>query len=59
MRTYHGTVKPGGPAQVRELPALVISKLALGPMDNNTYLLRCRTTGASTWNRVPSARPST
>ena len=45
--TYHGTVKPGGPAQVRELPALVISKLALGPMDNNTYLLRCRRTGAS------------
>jgi glyoxylase-like metal-dependent hydrolase (beta-lactamase superfamily II) len=24
---------------------LSISKLAVGPMDNNTYLLRCRTTG--------------
>lgn len=45
--TYHGNVKPGGPAQVRELADLMISKLALGPMDNNTYLLRCRATGKS------------
>ncbi len=45
--TYHGNVKPGGPAQVRELTDLVISKLALGAMDNNTYLLRCRATGKS------------
>ncbi len=45
--TYHGNVKPGGPAQVRELTDLVISKLALGAMDNNTYLLRCRSTGKS------------
>ena len=44
---YHGNVKPGGPAQVRELTDLVISKLALGEMDNNTYLLRCRATGTS------------
>lgn len=43
--TYHGNVKPGGPAQVRELTDLVISKLALGAMDNNAYLLRCRATG--------------
>ena len=35
----------GGPADVRELPALVLSKLAVGPMDNNAYLLRCRDTG--------------
>ncbi len=45
--TYHGRVRPDGPAQVRELTGLVISKLALGPLANNTYLLRCRTTGAS------------
>jgi glyoxylase-like metal-dependent hydrolase (beta-lactamase superfamily II) len=30
---------------VRELRDLVISKLSVGPMDNNVYLLRCRETG--------------
>lgn len=45
--TYNGKVKPGGPAHVRELTDLVVSKLALGPMDNNTYLLRCRATGST------------
>ncbi|CAB4955190.1 MAG: MBL fold metallo-hydrolase [Actinobacteria bacterium] len=44
---YTGTVKVSGPADVRELPMLVISKLAVGPYDNNAYLLRCRQTGAS------------
>jgi glyoxylase-like metal-dependent hydrolase (beta-lactamase superfamily II) len=43
--SYSGKVKPGGPAAVRELPQLVLSKLSVGPMDNNAYLLRCRTTG--------------
>jgi glyoxylase-like metal-dependent hydrolase (beta-lactamase superfamily II) len=43
--TYTGDVKVGGPAQERELPALNISKIAVGPMDNNAYLLRCETTG--------------
>ena len=43
--TYHGNVRVGGPADVRELPGLIISKLAVGPMDNNAYLLRCRDTG--------------
>ncbi len=43
--SYSGKVKPGGPAAVRELPKLVLSKLSVGPMDNNAYLLRCRTTG--------------
>jgi glyoxylase-like metal-dependent hydrolase (beta-lactamase superfamily II) len=42
---YTGDVKVGGPAQDRELPALSISKLAVGPMDNNAYLLRCTDTG--------------
>jgi len=43
--SYSGKVKPGGPAAVRELPRLVLSKLSVGPMDNNAYLLRCRDTG--------------
>lgn len=42
---YTGNVKVGGPADVRELPALVLSKLAVGPYENNVYLLRCRMTG--------------
>ncbi|MFI6703323.1 MBL fold metallo-hydrolase [Streptomyces sp. NPDC050509] len=43
--TYSGTVTVGGPADVHELPALMISKVAVGPMENNAYLLRCRATG--------------
>ena len=43
---YNGRVRVGGPADVHELPDLIISKLAVGPYDNNAYLLRCRTTGA-------------
>jgi len=44
--TYSGKVKVGGPADVRELPRLTISKLAVGAYENNSYLLRCRATGA-------------
>ncbi|GAT68450.1 MBL fold metallo-hydrolase [Planomonospora sp. ID91781] len=43
--TYTGDVHVGGPADVRELPALTISKLAVGPFDNNAYLVRCNDTG--------------
>lgn len=46
MRTYTGKVTLGGAPDVRELAGLVISKASVGPMDNNTYLLRCRNTGA-------------
>jgi glyoxylase-like metal-dependent hydrolase (beta-lactamase superfamily II) len=42
---YTGAVHVGGPADVRELPGLIISKLAVGPMDNNAYLLRDRDSG--------------
>ncbi|MCX4453355.1 MBL fold metallo-hydrolase [Streptomyces sp. NBC_01340] len=42
--TYSGAVKVGGPADVHELQNLMISKVAVGPMDNNAYLLRCRAT---------------
>jgi glyoxylase-like metal-dependent hydrolase (beta-lactamase superfamily II) len=38
--TYTGQVRPGGPADVRELPGLTISKLAVSEMSNNVYLLR-------------------
>jgi glyoxylase-like metal-dependent hydrolase (beta-lactamase superfamily II) len=43
--TYTGDVTPGGPAAVRELPDLTITKVSVGPMDNNAYLLRCTVTG--------------
>ncbi|GAA3107166.1 MBL fold metallo-hydrolase [Streptomyces echinatus] len=42
--TYSGEVKVGGPADVHELKDLMITKIAVGPMDNNAYLLRCRAT---------------
>ncbi|GGO76055.1 MBL fold metallo-hydrolase [Nonomuraea cavernae] len=43
--TYTGDVQVGGPADVRELAKLTIYKLAVGPYDNNAYLLRCVETG--------------
>jgi len=43
---YNGRVTVGGPADVHELGDLVVSKLAVGPYNNNCYLLRCRATGA-------------
>ncbi|MEV7229211.1 MULTISPECIES: MBL fold metallo-hydrolase [Polymorphospora] len=42
---YTGDVAPGGPPDVRELDDLAITKLSVGPMENNAYLLRCRATG--------------
>ena len=42
--TYHGKVHVGGRPDTRELPDLIITKVAVGPMDNNAYLLRCRQT---------------
>lgn len=44
--TYTGDVTVGGPEQVRELDALTIRKLAVGPMANNVYLLTCHAQGA-------------
>jgi glyoxylase-like metal-dependent hydrolase (beta-lactamase superfamily II) len=43
--SYTGDVTVGGPSDVRELPGLSIIKLAVGPFDNNAYLLRCTATG--------------
>ena len=42
--TYTGKVSVGGPMDVRRLQGLTIAKLAVGPMDNNAYLLRCTQT---------------
>jgi glyoxylase-like metal-dependent hydrolase (beta-lactamase superfamily II) len=43
---YSGEVTRGGGADVRELAGLTISKVSVGPMDNNAYLLRCRQSGS-------------
>jgi glyoxylase-like metal-dependent hydrolase (beta-lactamase superfamily II) len=45
LEDYDGAVEPGGLAQRRTLDALTITKISVGPMDNNAYLLVCRTTG--------------
>jgi glyoxylase-like metal-dependent hydrolase (beta-lactamase superfamily II) len=45
MSEYTGAVTVGGEADVRRLPGLTITKLAVGPMSNNAYLLRCTKTG--------------
>jgi glyoxylase-like metal-dependent hydrolase (beta-lactamase superfamily II) len=42
---YTGNVRPGGPPAVRELAGLTITKVSVGPMDNNAFLLRCHDTG--------------
>ena len=43
--SYTGDVTQGGPADVRELPGLTISKIEVGGFGNNAYLLRCTETG--------------
>src|SRR5580704_13964264 len=42
---YDGKVSVGGPAQTRVLGDLTLTKVAVGPMDNNAYFLRCAKTG--------------
>ena len=44
---YTGDVEVGGPADVRELPGLTITKLATNPFNNNCYVLRDTATGES------------
>ncbi|ACU39304.1 MBL fold metallo-hydrolase [Actinosynnema pretiosum subsp. pretiosum] len=44
LEDYTGHVEPGGPAARRVLDALTITKVSVGPMDNNAYLLVCRAT---------------
>ena len=38
---YTGEVSRGAPPDVRTLDHLTITKVSVGPMDNNAYLLRC------------------
>ncbi|MBU2665798.1 MBL fold metallo-hydrolase [Actinoplanes bogorensis] len=40
MTEYTGDVTRGGRPDVRELGGLTITKVSVGPMDNNAYLLR-------------------
>lgn len=42
--TYTGDVQVGGPADTRELDGLTVTKIAVGPMDNNAYLLHSGST---------------
>jgi glyoxylase-like metal-dependent hydrolase (beta-lactamase superfamily II) len=42
--SYSGRVQVGGPEDVRRLPGLTVVKMAVGPMSNNAYLLRCTQT---------------
>lgn len=43
--TYTGEVVQDGPADVREVPGLRITKVCTPPFTNNCYLLRCTATG--------------
>ena len=43
--TYTGEVEVGGSADVQDAGDLQITKLAVGEMNNNAYLLRCQLTG--------------
>ena len=45
VEEYTGHVEPNGPAARRTLDALTITKISVGPMDNNAYLLVCRRSG--------------
>jgi glyoxylase-like metal-dependent hydrolase (beta-lactamase superfamily II) len=44
--TYTGDVTRGGAPAVRELGGLTVTKVSVGPFDNNAYLLRCRQDGS-------------
>ena len=46
MTGYAGHVTSGGASAVRELDTLTIRKCSVGALDNNAYLLTCRSTGA-------------
>ena len=43
--TYTGEVEVGGSRRVQDAGDLQITKVAVGPMSNNAYLLRCTLTG--------------
>jgi glyoxylase-like metal-dependent hydrolase (beta-lactamase superfamily II) len=43
--TYTGEVRVGGPSDTREINGITVTKIAVGPFDNNSYLLRDASTG--------------
>jgi len=43
--SYTGEVTRGGAPDIRETAALRLTKVSVGTMDNNAYLLECRQTG--------------
>jgi len=43
--TYTGDVRVGGPADTREINGVTVTKIAVGPYENNSYLLQCASTG--------------
>ncbi|MEV4637143.1 MBL fold metallo-hydrolase [Actinoplanes sp. NPDC049548] len=43
--TYTGNVSRGSAPAVRELHGLTVTKVSVGPRDNNAYLLRCASDG--------------
>jgi len=43
---YTGDVSRGSAPAVRQLHGLTVTKVSVGPMDNNAYLLRCSSDGA-------------
>jgi glyoxylase-like metal-dependent hydrolase (beta-lactamase superfamily II) len=45
IMSYTGDVSVGGAPDTRELPGLTITKVAVGPYDNNAYFLQCTATG--------------
>lgn len=47
MSEYDGQVRVGGPAQTRQLTGATLTKVAVGPMENNAYLLRDTVSGAA------------
>ncbi|MDJ0111126.1 MBL fold metallo-hydrolase, partial [Rhodococcus erythropolis] len=45
--SYTGQVSPDSAPQRRTVDGAVITKMSVGPMDNNTYLVVCSATGKS------------
>lgn len=57
MSDYSGHVEANGAAATRELPGLVITKVSVGSMDNNAYLLRDTGTGEQLLIDAPTDAP--
>ncbi len=45
LDSYSGHTDPGGAATRRDLGGLTLTKVSVGPMDNNAYLLVCTASG--------------